>query len=208
LEIGKAKPAKITLMEKMEQEAKADEDARQEIVNAVKDERSPVLTREDTWKGKKTKKGVVIFPSPSSPGKFQLTYWDKDGFAGHGNYNSKEDAIDAALMEGFRTPDQQAFKDASKTDEWDQGNEDAAENQKWNIKQDKKRESREAQNKLKPAHTKGVQGKKGTTFLNDNTPIEFEYEVIDMSDVIPSNNVDGSINPDYDQDLQPRDRTR
>ena len=55
---------------------------------------------------------------------------------------------------------------------------------------------------------KGIQGKKGTTYLNDNTPIDFQYEVVELDDIITSHDLSMNINPNYPAELQPRDRSR
>lgn len=59
-----------------------------------------------------------------------------------------------------------------------------------------------------PAPKKGVQGRKSKTYLNDNTPVHFKYEVIDASELITSHNENMEINPDFPAELQPRERSR
>ena len=51
---------------------------------------------------------------------------------------------------------------------------------------------------------------KGRTvaYTNDNKPIELLYKVVSADDLIVSNDLDGKINPNYPQELQPRDRSR
>jgi len=46
-----------------------------------------------------------------------------------------------------------------------------------------------------------------TTYLADNTPVETQFRVMDLADLVPSNTADGRVNPAYPQALQPRDRT-
>lgn len=50
--------------------------------------------------------------------------------------------------------------------------------------------------------------KKGTAFTENGTKIEFEYRVVEASDLIVSNDSNGKVNPNYPQELQPRDRSR
>ena len=51
-------------------------------------------------------------------------------------------------------------------------------------------------------------GSSGTTYLNDNTSIDFNYEVIDADELITSHNDNMSVNPDFPAELQPRERSR
>lgn len=54
-----------------------------------------------------------------------------------------------------------------------------------------------------------VSGDKTQAFGNDpNTLYDFEYRVVSLDDLIPSNTDSGSINREYDATLQPRDRSR
>ena len=52
--------------------------------------------------------------------------------------------------------------------------------------------------------TKGVT----TAYTNNNEKIDLKYKVVSLDDLIVSNNADGTINPKYPQELQPRERTR
>jgi len=59
------------------------------------------------------------------------------------------------------------------------------------------------------AAARGVVGGTTKAFGNDpNTKYDFEYRVVPMTSLIASNTGKGGINPDYDADLQPRDRSR
>jgi hypothetical protein len=51
-------------------------------------------------------------------------------------------------------------------------------------------------------------GNKSEAFTENGTKIEFEYRVVEASDLIASNDSNGNVNPDYPQELQPRDRSR
>lgn len=45
-------------------------------------------------------------------------------------------------------------------------------------------------------------------YTNDNQKIDLAYKVVSVDDLIASNDLNGNINPDYPQELQPRDRSR
>ena len=45
-------------------------------------------------------------------------------------------------------------------------------------------------------------------YTNDNQKIDCKFKVMSVDDVIASNDIDGTVNPKYPQNLQPRDRTR
>ena len=47
-----------------------------------------------------------------------------------------------------------------------------------------------------------------SAYTNDNQQIDMQFKVVSADDLIASNSVDGSINPAYPQELQPRDRSR
>ncbi len=53
-----------------------------------------------------------------------------------------------------------------------------------------------------------VIGMKGETFTEKGTKIEFAYQLVEADELIASNDTSGKVNPDYPQELQPRDRTR
>lgn len=57
------------------------------------------------------------------------------------------------------------------------------------------------------AVSKSVKGSTGTAYTDANEPIEFQWAVVDVNDLNISNRDDGTISPDYPQELQPRDRT-
>jgi hypothetical protein len=54
----------------------------------------------------------------------------------------------------------------------------------------------------------GIKGRKDTTYLSDNTPVPFEYEIIDASELMTSHDDQMNKNPDYPEALQPRERSR
>ena len=45
-------------------------------------------------------------------------------------------------------------------------------------------------------------------YTNDNQQIDLAYKVVSADDLIVSNDLDGKLNPNYPQELQPRDRSR
>lgn len=66
----------------------------------------------------------------------------------------------------------------------------------------------------KPGETTPVKAKKasdlygisGTSYLNDNTPIDFKYKIAEASEPISSHDSNFNENPAYPQDIQPRER--
>ena len=52
--------------------------------------------------------------------------------------------------------------------------------------------------------TKGIT----SAYTNNNQKIDMRYKVVSLDDLIVSNNADGTINPKYPQEYQPRERTR
>lgn len=48
----------------------------------------------------------------------------------------------------------------------------------------------------------------GKAYTENGTEIEFEYRIVDASDLIASNGTDMKVNKDYPKELQPRDRSR
>jgi N12 class adenine-specific DNA methylase len=66
----------------------------------------------------------------------------------------------------------------------------------------------EAQTPIKAEET--VPTTKGITsaYTNNNQKIDLRYKVVSADDLIASNNADGTVNPNYPQEYQPRERTR
>lgn len=52
-----------------------------------------------------------------------------------------------------------------------------------------------------------VRGSTGIAYTDSNDPIEYQWAVADVNSLTVSNLDNGRINPDYPQELQPRDRT-
>lgn len=55
--------------------------------------------------------------------------------------------------------------------------------------------------------TKALYGRQDTTY-SGNEPVDFTYAIVPLESLVISNEPDGTINPAYPQELQPRDRTR
>ena len=53
-----------------------------------------------------------------------------------------------------------------------------------------------------------AKGGKTTAYLNDNSPVELQYAVIEAERLVTSHTDEMSLNKDFSQDLQPRDRAR
>ncbi len=45
-------------------------------------------------------------------------------------------------------------------------------------------------------------------YTNDNEKIDLKFKIVSVDNIIASNELDGRVNPDYPQELQPRDRSR
>ena len=45
-------------------------------------------------------------------------------------------------------------------------------------------------------------------YTNDNERVDLSFKIISVDDLVVSNSLDGKLNPDYPQELQPRDRNR
>ncbi|MBN8422478.1 MAG: zeta toxin family protein [Verrucomicrobia bacterium] len=54
---------------------------------------------------------------------------------------------------------------------------------------------------------KPVLGKTGTAYTDSNDAVEYQWAVVDVNSLNISNADNGAINPEYPQELQPRDRT-
>lgn len=69
---------------------------------------------------------------------------------------------------------------------------------------------REAGEKIAAKTGKPIKAKlqgKARAALPDDKPVDVEYAIVNLDDLTPSNLDDGTINPDYPQILQPRDRS-
>lgn len=65
------------------------------------------------------------------------------------------------------------------------------------------RQQQQAESAAQLARTRG---RSETTYLADNTPVSTRFRIVDAAELRPSNAPDGRVNPDYPQELQPRDR--
>lgn len=70
------------------------------------------------------------------------------------------------------------------------------------------REQRQEREAQRQSRANAVVGKSGTAYLNSTQPIDYHYELVDDNALIASNDVNGTVNPEYPSYLQPRDRTR
>ena len=59
-----------------------------------------------------------------------------------------------------------------------------------------------------PGGRTSLSGKTGRVFTPKGKEIEVRYEIVDANDLVASHDLNGSINPDYPKELQPRDRGR
>ena len=50
-------------------------------------------------------------------------------------------------------------------------------------------------------------GKSGRAYTPKNTPVDFDYAVLDAGELVTSHDDALQINPEFPQELQPRDRT-
>lgn len=67
-------------------------------------------------------KGVIIHPSTKKPGRFQLTRWDKRGFAGDSTFDTLEAAAKEAYQDDTaRVPNPELFKRITQSDEFLEG---------------------------------------------------------------------------------------
>ncbi len=55
-------------------------------------------------------------------------------------------------------------------------------------------------------YTKGIKGKSDKAYLNDNTPIDFDYEILEHDQLVPSHDDQLRKNSNYPQEIQPRER--
>lgn len=61
---------------------------------------------------------------------------------------------------------------------------------------------------LKSGTVSNNKKRKGSAYTNDNKQIDFEYDIVNIKDLITSHDTEGNINNNYPQKLQPRDRQR
>lgn len=94
------------------------------------------------------------------------------------------------------------------------GNVVAAEGLKYRGKPEAERPERyrivtHASEMAHPSETSpAIQGHEGTVYTPDNDPVSFKWGVLDASQIIPSHDTNFKPRGDYDQPLQPRDRSR
>lgn len=61
---------------------------------------------------------TVILPDASEPGLFRLQYFDASGFSGHSTYNTAEQALHEAIVEGLTEDAPGALERLSVTGTW------------------------------------------------------------------------------------------
>tara|TARA_R110002051_G_scaffold321867_1_gene410787 strand:- start:1137 stop:1562 length:426 start_codon:yes stop_codon:yes gene_type:complete len=61
---------------------------------------------------------TVILPDASEPGYFRLQYFDASGFSGHSTFNTSEQALHEATVEGFTEDAPGALERLSTTETW------------------------------------------------------------------------------------------
>jgi hypothetical protein len=66
--------------------------------------------------------GALIHPSADEPGKWQYTFFDRDGFSGHTVRDTKQEAVRLAMQEGFGDTNRNMLREFSGTDRWNAGN--------------------------------------------------------------------------------------
>ncbi|MFZ4766671.1 MAG: hypothetical protein ACOYMN_17095, partial [Roseimicrobium sp.] len=59
----------------------------------------------------------------------------------------------------------------------------------------------------KPNPIAGVEGSTGTAYTDNNDPVAYRWRAVEVASLVISNDDKGTINPDYPQILQPRDRS-
>ncbi|WP_156915980.1 hypothetical protein [Desulfatirhabdium butyrativorans] len=57
-------------------------------------------------------------------------------------------------------------------------------------------------------NAKVIKGRYTRAYLNDGSLLKLQYAVVESDDLVTSHNTDFSLNPEFPQELQPRDRTR
>jgi hypothetical protein len=73
--------------------------------------------------GDERQRGAVIAPSSKERGKWQVTYFDSDGFSRDQTFGSKRDAIADIRRDGFRPTESDVLGPLGKTDKFRVGNE-------------------------------------------------------------------------------------
>ncbi len=77
--------------------------------------------------------GVMVSPSPDSPGRWRVTWFDEGGFFGDGTRNTKLDCVNEAMREGFKDTNRELLRQYMKLDSFHAGNAMTEEIAKWNA---------------------------------------------------------------------------
>lgn len=64
---------------------------------------------------------VLITPEAQEPGKFRLTQFSKIGINGHNTYDTEEETLKQAILEGYSKYDPGVMDALARTDEWAEG---------------------------------------------------------------------------------------
>lgn len=80
-------------------------------------------------------KGTLISRSAKQARRYQLTYFDKQGFSGDVQFDSKLEAVKEAVEGGYAEPNREAFEEMSTTDDFAAGNEATRKVKLWNEQQ-------------------------------------------------------------------------
>lgn len=78
-------------------------------------------------------KGALISRDIDEPGKFRVTWFDKDGFSGHTVYNTEDEAVRQALGTGYQDTNPNLLRELSKLPSFAEGNERADQMQRENA---------------------------------------------------------------------------
>lgn len=114
--IADPRPAFADQIRQMRERSKAMDD--QAAAIAGNDDKPVVLAD-------KRQHGVLISNDIDEPGKVRLTWFDKDGFSGHTVYNTRQEAIRAAMQSGYADTNRNLLREYSRLDTFKQGNERA-----------------------------------------------------------------------------------
>lgn len=66
-------------------------------------------------------RGIVIFPSSSEPGKWQLSNFDQKGFSGHTIHDTRDEALNRAVKDGYKPVNHNVLKEFMAEPEWREG---------------------------------------------------------------------------------------
>ena len=123
---------------------------------------------------------ALVSPDTAEPGKYRITRFDERGPFGHSVYNTLEQAIDDALVEGYDVAPGATAPAAAPA---------AA-----------------AAAPKAPVKRRDVKADTAVTPSGRQVPVT--YAVVEADSLVASQRDEGGVNPSYPAELQPRDRTR